>query len=150
MEEAIPPKQEEKLLRLRSRQGRQMIFEAVLDNQPPEFIKEFYLGNRYILARCDDPYYYLRDAVGKGILGRTLEKKVTSDTEAEAKIKAAALRRFELDLEAAENFSRLGILPEVKALEAEEISQLERGKYVPAINPKYAELIRQAKFSSNP
>ncbi|MDP3998040.1 MAG: hypothetical protein Q8P89_00280 [bacterium] len=148
--EGTPPLNRWKILSL---QGRQLVFAAVLDNQPLESAKEFYLENRYTLCEScaiSDRYYYLRHAVGKRILDRKLERAVISDAEGETKVKAEALRRFDLDLEVAKYFSQLGILQELKALEAEEITQIKRGEDVPAINPRFTELIRQAKLSSNP
>lgn len=159
LEAEITPEREE----TSSRQGRQLVFAAKLANQPYDEAREFYLHNPYILGLTFSPHFRSRD-LGKLLerlpknarpdnfreLMKSIRKTLGADFEAEDPRKAEALRKLDLDIEVAEHFSQLGILQELKALEAEEIVQIERGEDVPAVNPKFIELIRQAKLSSNP
>lgn len=60
-------------------------------------------------------------------------------------IRDEALRRFGLDVAVAEHFNDLGILPQLKDLEAKEIEHLKLGEPVSIVNPRLATLIRETK-----
>lgn len=137
--------------------GRQLVFAARIADQPYEEAQKFYLGNRYILASTVDRHRRIRHLAELGhvpglqSLGRpdnfhALVKYMKTDTAVEDKIRAEVLRKLALDIQVAEHFDNLGILPQLKKLEAEELERFERGEHVPIINPKLKELIQKTSL----